>query len=133
MAEVPETVIECDGCGNSLNLLAPYLSVGLKPQHNVLLMSDEPNEDDPDGVPVQKISLGARKGRGFLGRFHDFSCLHKWVGKRKELKPKLEYHKEDEIYEPEDNRSPAELVESGEMRAAVARAIDTKPAEGGEE
>lgn len=131
MSEIPNTVVECDGCGEEMNLLAPYLSVTLKPQHNVLLMEDVPTKN-PDEIPGQSFTLGSRKGRGVMWVFHDFNCALEKLSDYKDKVPVLEVHKEDEIYVPEDNRSPEELLESGEMTQEQYDAIDREPAEGGE-
>jgi hypothetical protein len=131
MAEIPNTIAECDGCGKELNLLSPYLSMSLKAQRQVLVV-EEVESENPDEIAEPNIYLGSKKGRGVIRIFHDFDCAIKWMNKRKGLKAKLEVHKEDEIYVPEDNRSPEELVEAGEMTRAAFRAIDMTPAEGGE-
>lgn len=112
MADLPLTVIECDGCGEDLNVMAEHLSVQVKAIQQVLVTEAVP----PPGelaIPEQSVYLGTRSGRGVIRRFHDFKCLHAWVDKRKTLKAKMEPHVEDEIYEPEDNRSPEQLVKDG--------------------
>lgn len=132
MSEIPNPVTECDGCGKEMNLLAPFLSVSVKPQHQVLLAEDIPPETK-DGIPTQSFTLGSRKGRGVIWKFHSFDCalekLKSYAGKL----PKLEVHREDEIYVPEDNRSPEELVKAGEMTKELFAVIDREPAEGGDE
>lgn len=100
--EMPVTVVKCDGCGNDLNLLMPYLAVQLRAKREVLI-SEEVQTDDPNEVPDNAVYLGTKSGRGVLREFHDFDCLAQWVGERKGKKAKLQYHQEDEIYVPEDN------------------------------
>lgn len=140
MAEIPATVVECDGCEKELNLLSPYLAVSVKPKFEVLLSEDEPT-DNPTEVPTQRFYLGSKSGRGpakGILKFHDFRCAGKWFAERKDLAPKLEYHAEDEVYVPEDNRTPEELVKAGELPkeflAFHKKAVDFTPASvGGEE
>jgi hypothetical protein len=122
MAKLPETVIECDGCEEDLNILAPYLFVTVKAQREALIM-DESASADPNEVPTAEVLLGTKSGRGVMLRFHRFDCLAAWVAERKGLEAKIEYHSEDEIYEPADNRSPEELVKDGDMHPALAEAI----------
>lgn len=132
MTEIPDTVVKCDGCDEDLNLLNAHLTMQLKAERSVLLTDDKP-ATDPLEVPEATITLGKKSGRGVIRNFHDFDCMAKWVKVREGLKAKLEYHSEDEIYVPDDNRSPQELVAAGEMTKATMRAIDTTPADGGEE
>lgn len=113
MSEIPNTVVECDGCGEELNLLAKHLVVMVKPQRAVLVMEDVASAD-PDEAPDSNIFLGSKKGRGVRKLFHDFECAHTWFNERFEWKPKIELHKEDEIFVPEDNRSPEEIAEEVE-------------------
>ena len=120
--EIPDTVVSCDGCEKELNLLGKFLVVQVKPQRQVLVMEDVESAD-PDEIPEPNIYLGSKKGRGVILRFHDFDCAGMWFSERSGLQPKLEAHKEDEIYVPEDNRSPEELVLDGEMSAAHAALI----------
>ena len=112
--EIPNPVVSCDGCEKDLNTLNPYLKVTVKAQREVLISNEVPS-DDPNEVGTGEIYLGTKSGRGVLKKFHDFDCAVKWFSARKGLKAKLEYHHEDEIYVPEDNRSPEELVEAGEL------------------
>ena len=113
MAKLPETAIACDGCEEDLNILAPYLFVTVKAQREALIMS-ESESADPNEVPSSEVLLGTKSGRGVMLRFHRFDCLAAWVAERKGLKAKIEFHSEDEIYVPADNRSPEELVEDGD-------------------
>jgi hypothetical protein len=112
--EIPNPVVACDGCEKDLNTLNPYLMVTVKAQREVLV-SNEVSSDDPNEVGNAEIFLGTKSGRGVLKKFHDFDCARKWFDARKGLAAKLEYHHEDEVYVPEDNRSPEELVEDGEL------------------
>lgn len=131
MANLPETVVDCDGCGKEMNLLSPHLNMQLKPKQGALLLSETAAEEGE--IPLQVVSLGTRSGRGVLKRFHNFDCMGEWVSEREGLEPKLEYNVGDgEAYVPEDNRSPEELVEAGEMSDEMLAVIDTTPAEGGE-
>lgn len=109
--EIPQYTEECAGCQEGLNLLVPYLHVQLKPKQNALLLTESQGEG---GLLEQSVTLGTRSGRGVMLKFHDFDCVGKWVAKRKGRKPLLEPHVEDEIYVPEDNRSPEELVKDKE-------------------
>jgi len=115
MPELPETVVGCDSpdCDEGLNVLGNFLAVTVKPKRQVLVQQVE-ESDDPNVVPEDTILLGTKSGRGVALRFHDFDCFGKWVAARKGMSPVLEFHHEDEIYEPEDNRSPEELVEDGD-------------------
>ncbi len=107
--EMPVTVVKCAGCGEDLNILNPYLAVQVRAKRDVIV-SDEVVSADPNEVADNRVYLGTKSGRGVLRNFHDFSCLAKWVDKRKHLKAKLEYHREDEIYVPEDNPTEKELA-----------------------
>jgi hypothetical protein len=109
--EIPNTTVECDGCGEELNLLAPHLAVQVKPKRKVLLLNELP-DDDPNAVPEEEILVGEKSGRGVLLTLHDFDCLSKWTAKRKGKPAKLEFHVETEVYVPADNRSPEELAEA---------------------
>lgn len=110
--EIPNPTVACDGCGDDLNTLNPHLKVAVKAQREVLVANELPS-DDPNEVGYAEIYLGTKAGRGVIKRFHDFDCALEWFGKRKGKKAKLEYHHEDEVYVPEDNRSPEELVKAG--------------------
>lgn len=126
MAELPDTVLEgCDApdCEDDFNLLSPFLFVTVKAKRNVLLIQTEEPGEDPNEVPEDEVLLGTKSGRGVMLRFHNFDCFRAWVTKREGLSAKLEYHREDDIYVPEDNRSPEELVEDGEMHPALATAL----------
>ena len=135
MAEIPETVEGCDSpdCEEELNLLANYLTVTVKPKRSVLVQRVEPSAD-PNVVPEDEVFLGTKSGRGVMLKFHNFDCFADWVAVRKGLEPVLEFHAEDEIYEPEDNRSPEQLVADGEMHPALATALSemSESEEGGE-
>jgi hypothetical protein len=96
-----------------LNILSPYLFVTVKAQREALVMS-ESESADPNEVPTAEVLLGTKSGRGVMLRLHAFDCLAAWVAERKGLEAKIEYHSEEEIYEPADNRSPEELVEDGD-------------------
>ena len=133
--EIPNPVVACDGCEKDLNTLNPYLQVGVKAQRQVLVSNELPS-DDLNEVGSAEIYLGTKSGRGVLKKFHDFDCALKWFGDRKGLKAKLEVHHEDEVYVPEDNRSPEELVKDGELpkeMLALHKALATAEAKGGSE
>lgn len=133
MSEIPNPVTECDGCGKEMNLLAPFLVVTVKPQHQALLVEDVPAENEGE-ISKQNITLGTRKGRGVAWKFHNFDCAIKKISTYKGKEPKLEVHAEKEIYVPEDNRSPEELVKAGEITKEQYAVIDREPApQGGEE
>lgn len=117
MTEIPDTAVECDGCGETLSLLVPYLAVQVKAQRNVLL-STETQSEDPNEVGDVVISLGTKSGKGAIKRFHNFDCMESYASDRSGQEAKLEFHEEDEIYVPEDNRTPEELVEAGELDPA---------------
>jgi hypothetical protein len=137
VTDIPQTIVECDSpeCEEELNVLSTHLTVVVKPKREVLIVEDIPT-DDPEEVPESRVYLGTCSGRapakGIL-RFHNFKCAMQWFQAREDLKPRLQLHKEDDIYVPEDNRTPEELVEAGEMSEATLAAIDREPAEGGEE
>lgn len=116
--EIPNTVVECDGCGEDLNLLAPYLDVMVKPKREVLVSEEEPDPDDPDAeFQLPNLYLGTKSGRGVIKKFHDFKCAGSWFKDRASLKPKLEPHREDEIYVPEDNPDDKELARRAKAEA----------------
>lgn len=123
MAELPVTVVECDGgCDKELNLLNPYLTVTVKPKREVLLLDELP-ADDPNFVSEDVIRLGTKSGRGVILRFHDFECALTWFENREGKPARLEFHHEDDIYVPDDNREPEELVADGDMHPAHAAAL----------
>lgn len=100
--KVPDTVVKCAGTGDDLNLLEPHLLVSVRAQRDVLVSEDlQSGGLDDMGTPA--IYLGTKAGRGVNLRFKNFDALAKWVGARKGLSAKLEPHREDEIYVPEDN------------------------------
>jgi hypothetical protein len=115
--EIPETVEICDGCGDEINLLNPYLKSKVNAERQVLISEDTPSTgENLNDVPDPKLYMGAKVGRGVVLLFHDFNCFDKWVNARKGLKAKLEFHAEEgEPYVPEDNRTPEELVKAGEL------------------
>lgn len=115
--DIPNTVVDCGGCGESLNLISPYLKVQVRAERQALVANAGVVNGDPFGGD-ENVMLGTKSGRGVIRKFHDFDCLAKWVAERKGKTPKLEAHVEDEIYEPEDNRSPEELVKAGELDKA---------------
>ena len=126
--EIPVTVVECDGCHEDLNVLAPYLHVMLKPQRSVLVSEEIADEDDPEYDEdnpelMPRIYLGTKAGRGVLLKFHNFDCTAKWVGERKGLQPKIEPHMEDEIYVPEDNPDDEEIERRQKAAQARERAV----------
>lgn len=119
MSEIPNTVVTCDGCGEDLNLLNKHISMGLRVKREVLSLSVPQQTGEIDDIPAQEVTLASLSGRGVLRTFHDFKCLDKWVNPRKGYELKLEPHYEDEIFVPEDNRSPEELVEAGELPSEI--------------
>jgi hypothetical protein len=80
----------------------------------VLVVEEEVSED-PKVVPVALICLGDKSGRGRIIRFHDFKCMNKYTTARKDHKAVIQVHAEEEIYVPEDNRTPEELVKDGDL------------------
>lgn len=112
MNGLPETVVRCGGCGKELNLLRPHLTVQIKAERQTLVASsvDPFSEGDQPSVV-----LGTQSGRGRIVKFHDFGCIMLYAEERDGQIVKLEPHKEASIYEPEDNRSPEELVDAGEL------------------
>lgn len=109
MAELPVTTVKCDGCGDKLNLLNPYLHVPIKAQREVLV-SEEVESDDPNEVPEPLIYLGTKSGRGAIKRFHGFDCMKKYAADKSGAGAKLEYHVETEVYVPEDNPDEKEIA-----------------------
>lgn len=118
-AEIPNTVIDCDGCTDSLNVLGDHLKLTLKPQRQVLMTEDVVDDEDENAVPEQRLFLGRKSGRGVIRFFHNFDCANAYMKKFEGKEAKLEYHSEEEIYVPADNRSPEELVEAGELPASM--------------
>jgi hypothetical protein len=134
MDQLPKTTDECGGCDEELNLLHPHLVVQIKAARRVLVVEEEVSED-PNVVPDASIYLGDKSGRGRIIRFHDFKCMNRYTTARKDHKAVIMVHAEEgEPYEPEDNRSPEQLVKDGvlakEMLAVHAAAADV--AEGGD-
>lgn len=117
--EMPVTVVECAGCGKDLNVLTTYLAVKVSPRRDVIV-SEEVASADPNEVADNTVYLGTKAGRAVLRNFHDFACLATWVDSRKKLKAKLEFHKEKEVYVPEDNPDDEEIA----RRAAQEKAGD---------
>lgn len=132
MTNLPETVVECGGCDEELNVLVPHLYVMVKAQRMVLLA----NTGDPFNVPENDdgpvVNLGTQSGRGRIVRFHNFACISKYANHpdRKGAAARIEPHEEDEIYVPADNRSPEELVEAGEMSPNVLAALNAAQEDG---
>lgn len=108
--KIPSTTLDCAGCNKELNLLVPHLSVMLKPQREVLVLTDVTEDEDNPEMVGQEITLGARSGRGVILKLHNFDCLIKWANERKGLAPVLEPHREDEVYVPEDNPDEKEIA-----------------------
>jgi hypothetical protein len=129
--EIPATTMPCDGCGEELNLLSSHLSMILKAQRSVLV-TDTVESDDLDEVPESIYYLGTKAGRGVIKKFHDFACLDLWVEPRKELKAKLEVHREEEIYVPEDNPTEEEIAQREAEAAKVEANAAKAAAKGGE-
>ena len=120
---IPNTQVECAGCDEALNVLAPHLHMKLRAQREVLVVEEIASED-PNEVGDPDIYLGSKNGRGVVKLFHDFDCMTSWVKEREGLKAKLEFHHEDEIYVPEDNPDDEELARRAEAAAAVAEGDD---------
>lgn len=93
---IPDTSVDCDGCGKELNLLGVHLVVAVKPQRKVLVVEDVAADDNSEAAE-QNIYLGNRKGRGVQIRFHDFKCAGKWFSERKDYEPKIQLVVEDEV------------------------------------
>ena len=126
--EFPNPVVKCAGCGDDLSLLVPHLKISVKAEVNTLAVRQLPAEDGEIGG--EEYSLGSKSGRGRIFQVHNFDCLEQYATDRAGQEPKLEAHSEDEIYVPEDNRSPEELVEAGELPGA---ALELQKALAGEE
>lgn len=107
--EIPQTVFECGGCEKDLNVLDPYLNVQIKAQREVIV-TDDPADTEGE-ISEPGLYLGTKSGRGRIVKFHGFDCLFKYARERKDYEVKIEPHLEDEIFVPEDNRSPEELAE----------------------
>jgi len=127
--EFPNPVVECAGCGDELSLLQPHLKILVKAEQQVLVSQSVPSEDDSQ-FSRQVYSLGTQSGRGRIFQVHNFDCLAEYAKARAGQEAKLEVHAEEEIYVPEDNRSPEELVEAGELPGA---ALEYQQALAGEE
>lgn len=128
---IPVTVVECGGCDEELNLLAPHLSVQIKAERSVLVADASA---DPFGDPsVPTVNLGTQSGRGRLVNFHNFACVRDYGDERASKEVKLEPHTEDEVYVPEDNRTPEELVAAGDLPEAMLAVYDAANAEEGGE
>jgi hypothetical protein len=117
LPEIPNPVVECAGCGDELSLLTPHLKLQIKAELQVLTIQPLPGEEGE--ITGNNYVLGSKSGRGRIFHVHDFECLTQYASERSDLKPKLELHAEDEIYVPEDNRSPEELVEAGELPSEI--------------
>jgi hypothetical protein len=112
--EIPNPVVTCAGCGDELSLLVPHLKLTIKAEMQVLVVNDSAEE-----FSTPSYSLGTKSGRGRLFHVHNFDCLGQYAQERAGQEPKLEIYTEDEIYVPEDNRSPEELVAAGELPAEI--------------
>lgn len=112
--DIPNPITTCDGCGEKLSTLQPYLKIPIKASQDVILSRDGVS-DEPHMIGENEFYLGTRNGRGRILTIHDFGCLGEYAEKRIGQTVKLEAHHEDEIYVPKDNREPEELVEEGEL------------------
>lgn len=121
--EMPVTVIECAGCENDLNVLMPYLAVQVRAKREVVVSEEVPSED-LNAMADNIVYLGTKSGRGVLRNFHNFDCLKTWVDKREGLPAKLEVHREDEIYVPEDNPDDKELARRARAAEKAAAAAE---------
>jgi len=128
--EMPVTVIECAGCEKDLNVLMPYLAVQVRAKREVVVSEEVPSADMNE-IADNVVYLGTKSGRGVLRSFHNFDCLKLWVDKREGLSAKLEVHRENEIYVPEDNPDDKELArrakeaeKAAEKAAAAANGGD---------
>lgn len=130
LPDIPNPIVTCAGCGEELSLLQPHLKLLIKAEMQVLVSTERPGEEGE--FTTFDYSLGTKSGRGRIFQVHDFGCLAQYAQERAELSVKLEVHAEDEIYEPEDNRSPEELVEAGELPSEILHYQDAL-AEGGEQ
>lgn len=126
--ELPNTQVECAGCDEPLNVLAPYLHFKMAAKRDVLVIEEVPSED-PNEVGDPNIYLGSKTGRGVVKAFHDFDCMSNWVDERKGLPAKIEFHAEEgDPYVPEDNPDDEELA----RRAEAAAEAEAAAAEGDE-
>jgi hypothetical protein len=120
--DFPEVTVACDApnCDKELSLLEPHLQVQLRPVVQVLQTEVKPaTEGQP--MPEHTLYAGTQFGRGVMKRFHDFNCAISWLYKYRDKEPILEPHAEEgDMYVPEDNRLPEELVAAGEMEDPVA-------------
>ena len=131
LPDVPNPIVEDAGTGEEISLLQPHLKVTIKAEMAVLLSTPvAPGEEGE--ITGNEITLGTKSGRGRIAYFKDFDSLAQYAQDRAGQEAKLEVHAEDEIYEPEDNRSPEELVEAGELPSEIL-AYQTALAEGEEE
>jgi hypothetical protein len=127
---VPNPIVECAGCGEELSELRPYLKIMVKAEMKVML--SQPTDTTEEGeIPGTEIYLGTKSGRGRIFSVHNFDCLVKYAEARAGKEPKLLVHTEEEIYVPEDNRSPEELVDAGELPPEFL-SLQTAMAKGGE-
>ena len=117
--EIPNTQVECAGCDEALNVLAPHLHMKLRAQREALIVEEIASED-PNEVGDPDIYLGGKVGRGVVRVFHDFDCMMAWVKEREGLPAKLEFHSEDEIYVPEDNPDDEEIARRAKAAAKAA-------------
>lgn len=109
-AEMPVTVVTCDGCEKDLNVLSNHLAVQVTPKRDVLV-SDEVASADPNEVSENVVYLGTKRGSAALLRFHDYACLDKWVNPKKGEEVKLEFHSEPgDPYVPDDNPDDDEIA-----------------------
>lgn len=117
-----------------MNVLQPHLHVILKAQRDVLI-STEKASDDPNEAPEAVYSIGTKSGRGVVRKFHDFDCLMLWVKEREGLPAKIEFHKEDEIFVPDDNPDEKEIARrlTEEEKAAAKAEKEREAAEAKEE
>lgn len=119
--ELPEVEAACDapGCKDKIDLLSPHLTVQVRPVQQVLLSETIPASGDRL-MPEIKVSSGKQMGRAALKLFHDFDCAMAWFSKREGKSAVLEpHHEEGDMYVPEDNRSPEDLVKDGELPPEV--------------
>jgi hypothetical protein len=132
MAEIPNTVEECGGCEEDLNLLNPHLVMQIKATRKVLVVEEEVSAD-PNVVGDGLIYLGDKSGRGRIVRFHDFGCIRKYANERKDNDTVIETYHQDEVYVPFDNRDPEELVKDGELPEEMLAVFAASAKEGGQE
>lgn len=121
MALGDEAKYTCDGCDKEMQLLQPHVSMMLKIERSIPQINQTSSvSDDGEQLSNVEISFATQSGRGVMRKFHDFKCLEEWVQERTDYEPKIQIHYEDgDPYVPEDNRSPEELVEAGELPPEV--------------